>query len=160
MAAIASSTEEPEARTRRAVHAGRETEPGRGISRRLPTMTDPGSDATPSAREIGIEDGRILAVVDWHSYLHLAIGVLLLLVVTGFARSATDSLTKIVIAGVLALALDRPVRMLQDRGMSRGAGTGVVAVVFVYPWAASRSLWAPWIPHTLGDVIVDSILEF
>jgi hypothetical protein len=36
---------------------------------------------------------------------------------------------------------------------------GVVAVVFVYPWAASRSLWAPWIPHTLGDVIVDSILE-
>jgi hypothetical protein len=36
---------------------------------------------------------------------------------------------------------------------------GVVAVVFVYPWVATRSLWAPWIPHTLGDIITDSILE-
>lgn len=36
---------------------------------------------------------------------------------------------------------------------------GVVSIVFVYPWAASRSLWAPWIPHTLVDVIGDSILE-
>ncbi len=36
---------------------------------------------------------------------------------------------------------------------------GVVAVVFAYPWIAARSLWAPWIPHTLGDVIVDSIVE-
>ncbi|OGC76957.1 MAG: hypothetical protein A2Z27_06445 [candidate division Zixibacteria bacterium RBG_16_50_21] len=36
---------------------------------------------------------------------------------------------------------------------------GVVAVVFVYPWIAARSLWAPWIPHTLGDVIGDSILK-
>jgi len=36
---------------------------------------------------------------------------------------------------------------------------GVVAVIFVYPWIASRSLWAPWIPHTLGDVIGDTILK-
>ena len=36
---------------------------------------------------------------------------------------------------------------------------GVVAVVFVYPWVASRTLWAPWIPHTLGDIIGDSILQ-
>ncbi len=36
---------------------------------------------------------------------------------------------------------------------------GVVAVVFVYPWVAARSLWAPWIPHTLGDVIGDTILK-
>ena len=35
---------------------------------------------------------------------------------------------------------------------------GVVAVVFAYPWIAARSLWAPWLPHTLGDVIIDSIL--
>lgn len=94
-------------------------------------MTDPGSDATPSAREIGIEDGRILAVVDWHSYLHLAIGLLLLLALSGFASSTTDSLTKIVIAGVLALALDRPVRLLQDRGLSRGAATAIVSVALV-----------------------------
>ena len=94
-------------------------------------MTDSGSDATPSARDIGIEDGRILAVVDWHSYLHLALGVLFLLVVSGFASSTTDSLTKIVIGAVLALALDRPVRALQDRGMSRGAATGVVSLTLV-----------------------------
>jgi membrane protease YdiL (CAAX protease family) len=36
---------------------------------------------------------------------------------------------------------------------------GLVAAVFAYAWIAARSLWAPWIPHTLGDVIVDSILE-
>ena len=36
---------------------------------------------------------------------------------------------------------------------------GVVAVVFVYPWVSARSLWAPWIPHTLGDIIGDSILK-
>lgn len=35
---------------------------------------------------------------------------------------------------------------------------GVVAVVFAYPWIAARSLWAPWIAHTLGDVIGDSII--
>jgi hypothetical protein len=37
---------------------------------------------------------------------------------------------------------------------------GVVALVFIYPWVAARSLWAPWIPHTLGDFIADSILTF
>jgi CAAX prenyl protease-like protein len=36
---------------------------------------------------------------------------------------------------------------------------GVIAVVFTYPWIAARSLWAPWIPHTLVDVIGDSILK-
>lgn len=36
---------------------------------------------------------------------------------------------------------------------------GVVAMVFVYPWVAARSLWAPWIAHMLVDVIGDSILE-
>ena len=36
---------------------------------------------------------------------------------------------------------------------------GAVGVIFVYPWVASRSLWAPWIPHTVGDVIGDTILK-
>jgi hypothetical protein len=36
---------------------------------------------------------------------------------------------------------------------------GLVAVVFAYPWISARSLWAPWIPHTLGDVIGDTILK-
>jgi membrane protease YdiL (CAAX protease family) len=35
---------------------------------------------------------------------------------------------------------------------------GVIALVFVWPWVRARSLWAPWLPHTLGDVIGDSIL--
>jgi hypothetical protein len=36
---------------------------------------------------------------------------------------------------------------------------GVLATVFAYPWVAARSLWAPWIAHTLVDVIGDSILK-
>ncbi len=36
---------------------------------------------------------------------------------------------------------------------------GMVAVVFAYPWIAARSLWAAWIPHTLGDFIGDTILK-
>ena len=36
---------------------------------------------------------------------------------------------------------------------------GAIAALFAYPWIAARSLWAPWIPHTLVDVIGDSILE-
>jgi len=36
---------------------------------------------------------------------------------------------------------------------------GVIAIVFVWPWVRARSLWAPWIPHTLGDVIGDTILK-
>ncbi|HJZ97134.1 MAG TPA: CPBP family intramembrane glutamic endopeptidase [Candidatus Solibacter sp.] len=36
---------------------------------------------------------------------------------------------------------------------------GLVAVLFAYPWISARSLWAPWIPHTLGDVIGDTILK-
>jgi membrane protease YdiL (CAAX protease family) len=35
---------------------------------------------------------------------------------------------------------------------------GVLAIVLVYPWATARSLWASWIPHTLGDIISDSIV--
>jgi membrane protease YdiL (CAAX protease family) len=35
---------------------------------------------------------------------------------------------------------------------------GVLATVFAYAWVAARSLWAPWIAHTLVDVIGDSIL--
>ena len=123
-------------------------------------MADPGSDATPSAREIGLEEGRILAVVDWHSYLHLALGLLLLLVISGFARSTTDSLTKIVIAGVLALALDRPVRMLQGRGLSRGSSTAAVtlaligalvlfAVLLVPPAVRQAAAFSDDLPSTL-----------
>jgi hypothetical protein len=35
----------------------------------------------------------------------------------------------------------------------------VVTTVFAYPWVAARSLWAPWIAHTLVDMIGDSILQ-
>jgi hypothetical protein len=35
----------------------------------------------------------------------------------------------------------------------------VAAVAFVWPWVRARSLWAPWIPHTLGDFIADTILR-
>ncbi len=40
-------------------------------------------EATPSARELVVEPGRTLAVVDWVSYAHLFVGVLALLAVLG-----------------------------------------------------------------------------
>lgn len=36
---------------------------------------------------------------------------------------------------------------------------GVASSVFVYAWVRARSLWAAWIPHTLVDVIGDSIVQ-
>jgi len=36
---------------------------------------------------------------------------------------------------------------------------GLMAVVFAYPWFSARSLWAPWIPHTLGDFIADTVIK-
>ena len=35
---------------------------------------------------------------------------------------------------------------------------GIVSVVFVYPWIKTRTLWSPWIAHTLGDIIGDTIV--
>jgi hypothetical protein len=34
----------------------------------------------------------------------------------------------------------------------------VVSVLFVWPWARARSLWAPWIVHMIGDVVGDTFL--
>jgi putative heme transporter len=56
---------------------------------------------------------------------------LIVLALLGVGRSATDSLTKIVIAAVIALALDTPVRAVQARGLSRGAAVMVVTLVTV-----------------------------
>ena len=36
---------------------------------------------------------------------------------------------------------------------------GVGSILFVWPWVRARSLWAPWIPHMLGDIIGDSVLR-
>jgi putative heme transporter len=89
----------------------------------------PATAATPSAREVSIEPGRTLAVVDGMSYVHLVLGLLGLLVIVALAGSAADSLTKVLIGTVLALALDTPVRRLQSRGLPRGAAAGLVCFV-------------------------------
>lgn len=89
-----------------------------------PTLIEP----TPSAHEVPVGDGRTLAVVDPMSYAHLAMGLLILLAVAALAGSAVDSLTKIVIGGVLALALDRPVGVLQRRGLPRGPSAAAVCI--------------------------------
>lgn len=86
-------------------------------------------EPTPSARDLGVGPDRTLVVVDWVSYAHLVLGLLALLAIAGVTSSATDSLTKIVIGAVLALALDIPVRRLQGRGLSRGAAAAVVWVL-------------------------------
>jgi putative heme transporter len=109
---------------------------------------DPGSSAsaierTPSARELGVDPVQTLAVVDWISYLHLVIGLLALLAILGLAGSATDSLTKLVIGAVLALALDTPVRALQSRGLPRGGAVGVVCLVALAALSAVIALLGP-----------------
>jgi putative heme transporter len=103
----------------------------------------PTSDPTPSARELDVQPGRTLAVVDWVSYLHLVIGFLALLAIWGLAGSATDSITKIVIAGVLALALDIPVRRLQSVGWVRGLAAAVVCLVVAAALTAVVALLGP-----------------
>lgn len=106
-------------------------------------MSDPDLEGTPTVREIGIEHGSVLAVVDWRSFVHLGIGLLALAAVTAMAGSATDSLTKIVIGAVLALALDTPVRALQRRGRSRGAAVGIVGVLVLGALVAIALLLVP-----------------
>lgn len=36
---------------------------------------------------------------------------------------------------------------------------GVLSVIFAFAWVRTRSLWGPWIPHTVVDVVGDSILK-
>jgi membrane protease YdiL (CAAX protease family) len=35
---------------------------------------------------------------------------------------------------------------------------GVTSLVFVWPWVRTRSLWAPWIVHMIGDLVGDTFL--
>jgi len=35
----------------------------------------------------------------------------------------------------------------------------VMGILFAWPWWRARSLWAPYIMHTLGDLVGDSILQ-
>jgi membrane protease YdiL (CAAX protease family) len=38
-------------------------------------------------------------------------------------------------------------------------GVGIAGIIFTWPWIRTRSLWAPWLVHTLTDVISDSIVK-
>jgi predicted PurR-regulated permease PerM len=88
-------------------------------------------EPTPSAREVPVEPGRVLVIVDWVSYAHLGLGLVALLALLGLFGSAVDSITKLVIGAVLALALDTPVRMLRERGLPRGAAATIVCLVLL-----------------------------
>ncbi len=85
--------------------------------------------STPTTSEVEVAPGRVLAVVDWISYLHLALGVVALLAIWALSESAASSLTKVAIAIVLSFALDTPVRLAQRRGLPRGAAAGLVCGV-------------------------------
>lgn len=100
-------------------------------------------EPTPSVREVGLEPGRTLAVVDWVSFLHVGVGLLVLVALVGFARATADSLTKIVIGAVLALALDIPTRRLQGWRLSRGAAATVVCLAVLAAMTAVIVLLGP-----------------
>jgi len=38
-------------------------------------------------------------------------------------------------------------------------GVGIAGIIFAWPWIRARSLWSPWLVHTLTDVIGDSIVK-
>jgi putative heme transporter len=121
------------------------------------------TEPTPTTREVGIEEGRILAVVDWVSYLHLAVGLVAVLAIFGLGASATDSITKIVIAGVLALAFDTPVRLLQQRGLPRGAAATIVCVAALAALAAIVAFLGPAAVEEaagFGEELTATIEEF
>src|SRR5690554_4316021 len=100
-------------------------------------------EPTPSARDLDVEPGRVLVLVDWMSYVHLGLGVVALLAFIGLFGSAVDSITKIVIGAVVALALDTPVRMLRERGLPRGAAATVVCLVLLGALTAVVALLGP-----------------
>jgi putative heme transporter len=100
-------------------------------------------EPTPSARDLEVEPGRVLVLVDWVSYVHLGVGVVVLLALVGLFGSAVDSITKIVIGGVLALALDTPVRLLRARGLPRGAAAAVVCLAVLGALTAVVVLLGP-----------------
>jgi hypothetical protein len=69
---------------------------------------------------------------------------------------------KLDLAGVVAGTIGSSVVFAvghEQYAMTLRVVIGVVSMVFAYPWATARSLWAPWIAHTLVDVIADSILQ-
>lgn len=101
------------------------------------------SETTPLAHSVDMAPGRTLAVVDWVSFLQLAVGLLLLIALLGFARSTVDSLTKIVIGAVLAVALDIPTRRLQRWGLPRGAAAAVVCVALLVALIGVVALLGP-----------------
>lgn len=111
------------------------------------TIPDPADELepgpTPSARDLGVEAGRTLAVIDWISFVHLAIGLLVLLGLLGLVQSAPRSLTLVVIATVLALALDAPVRALQTRGLPRPAAVAVVCTTLLVALGLVATLLGP-----------------
>lgn len=98
---------------------------------------------TPSARTIGVEEGRTLLVIDWISFAHLALALLALLAVLGVTQSAIRALTLIIIAAVLALALDSPVRALQRRKVPRPAAVAVVCTSLLVMLGAVAALLGP-----------------
>jgi membrane protease YdiL (CAAX protease family) len=59
------------------------------------------------------------------------------------------------IASSLAFALSH-----QQYSMGLRVFMAVMSLaVWAWPFFTARSLWAPWIPHTLADLIGDSILK-
>lgn len=65
-------------------------------------------------------------------------------------------------AGVIAAAIASCLIFAAGHGqyaLPLRATLAVISVVFVAPWVLSRSLWAAWLPHTIGDVVGDSILR-
>ena len=75
-------------------------------------------------------------------------------VVTGLVATTLLLVVTVGIGAAVVFAIGH-----EQSAMGLRVVIGVVTTVFAYPWVAARSLWAPWIAHTLVDVVGDSILQ-
>ncbi|MEQ1508038.1 MAG: CPBP family glutamic-type intramembrane protease [Myxococcota bacterium] len=79
----------------------------------------------------------------------------------GLARDPTFEATRLHRAAILVATVGSCALFAAGHGqypVPLRVVLGVLSVAFVWPFVVARSLWAPWIPHTVVDVIADSIL--
>ena len=82
--------------------------------------------------------------------------LLIVLLVVAVFRGATDTLTKLSVGVLIALALDPVLRSLQLRfNMSRSVAVGVVSTVLLVAFAAIAILLGPAAVREAGDVATD-----
>ncbi len=135
---------------------------GAGVSSQPTPEPQPIFEPTPERDEVVRRRRDVIVDLDLATVLYVVGAVLAVWALLGLSRSAVDSLTKIVVGLVLALAFDQVVSRLQARRWSRGAAAAVVCgsflavlvalATFVGPPAARQAAqFGRQLPETVED---------